>query len=98
MPFIIETWDKPEHQHVRRQARQDHLHYLAAIAARLIACGAKLEDDGSDAGGGIYIVDVETRADAEAIIAADPFTAANLFERVEIRRWRKAYVDGVSHI
>jgi uncharacterized protein YciI len=98
MPFIIETWDKPGHQHVRQQARQDHLKFLDTIAARLIACGAKLKDDGSDAGGGIYIVDVDTRSDAEALIAADPFTAVALFERVEIRRWRKAYVDGVCHL
>jgi uncharacterized protein YciI len=98
MPFIIETWDKPGYQHVRQQARQDHLKFLDTIAARLIACGAKLKDDGSDAGGGIYIVDVDTRSDAEALIAADPFTAVALFERVEIRRWRKAYVDGVCHL
>jgi hypothetical protein len=94
MPYIIETWDKPDHQHVRQQARPDHLRYLEAIAPRLIACGAKLNDDGSDAGGGIYIADVDTREEAQALIAADPFTAAALFERVAIRRWRKAYVDG----
>lgn len=98
MPFIIETWDKPEHQHVRQGARQAHLQFLSAIAPQLIACGAKLNDDGSDAGGGMYIVDVETRAEAEALIGADPFTAADLFQRVEIRRWRKAYVDGVCHL
>lgn len=98
MPYIIETFDKPNHQHVRQQARPDHLRYLAQVAPRLIACGAKLNDDGSDAGGGIYTVDVETRAEAEALIAADPFTAAGLFERVEIRRWRKAYVDGKCHL
>jgi uncharacterized protein YciI len=94
MPYLIETWDKPNHQPVRQQARPAHLLYLEGIAPRLIACGAKLNDDGADAGGGIYIVDVETRAEAEALIAADPFTAADLFQRVEIRRWRKAYVDG----
>jgi uncharacterized protein YciI len=94
MPFIIETWDKPNHQSVRQQARAEHLRYLEKIAPLLIACGAKLNDDGSDAGGGIYIVDLDSRAEAEALITADPFTAADLFERVAIRRWRKAYVDG----
>jgi uncharacterized protein YciI len=98
MPYLIETWDKPDHQPVRQQARADHLRYLEAIAPQLIACGAKLHDDGVDAGGGIYIVDVDTRAEAEAIIAADPFTAVDLFARVEVRRWRKAYVDGVCRL
>ncbi|MFL9925293.1 YciI family protein [Herbaspirillum lusitanum] len=98
MPFIIETWDKPDHQHVRQQARAEHLKFLAEIAPKLIACGAKLNDDGSDAGGGLYVVDVDTRAEAEALIAADPFTTVNLFGRVEIKRWRKAYVDGVCKL
>lgn len=98
MPFIIETFDKPNHQQVRQQARPDHLRFLERIAPKLLACGAKLNDDGSDAGGGIYIVDVASRAEAEALIAADPFTAAALFEQVTIRRWRKAYVDGKCFI
>jgi uncharacterized protein YciI len=98
MPYLIETWDKPDHQHVRQAARPDHLRYLERIGALLIACGAKLNDDGSDAGGGIYIVDVDSRAQADALIAADPFTAVDLFQKVEIRRWRKAYVDGTCRL
>ncbi|GJD45822.1 hypothetical protein AFCDBAGC_3699 [Methylobacterium cerastii] len=98
MPFIIETFDKPGHQHLRREARAEHLAFLEAQAALLLACGAKLADDGSDAGGGLYVVDVETRAEAEAFIAEDPFTKAGLFERVAIQRWRKAYLDGRSYL
>lgn len=98
MPFIIETWGKPGRQHVRQGVRQAHLQFLSKIAPKLIACGPKLDDDGSDAGGGLYIVDVETRAEAETLIEADPFTAADLFQRVEIRRWGKAYVGGVCHL
>ena len=94
MPYIIETWDKPDYWNVRQQARQAHLEYLAEIAPTLLACGAKLNDDGSDAGGGVYVVDVDSREEAQAIIAADPFTHAELFERIEIKRWRKAYLDG----
>jgi uncharacterized protein YciI len=94
MPFIIETWDKPDHQQVRKQARNEHLEYLEANAAKLLACGAKLHDDGSDAGGGFYVVDVESREEAEKFIAADPFTRVDLFREVRITRWRKAYVAG----
>ena len=94
MPYIIETWDKPDHQSVRAEARAEHLDFLAAHAARLLACGAKLHDDGTDLGGGLYVLDTEDRAEAERFIAADPFSAADLFDRVTITRWRKAYVDG----
>ena len=98
MPYIVETFDKPDHQAMRRAVRAEHLAFLDRNAGRLLACGAKLNDDGSDAGGGLYVVDVETRAEAEALIQADPFHVVGLFERVEIRRWRKAYLDGRSYL
>lgn len=98
MPFIIETWDKPGHAHVRTRERDEHLAFLDANKALLLSCGAKLNDDGSNAGGGLYVVALETREEAERFIAADPFTHADLFERVTITRWRKAYVDGQCYL
>ncbi|MCJ2050363.1 YciI family protein [Methylobacterium sp. J-070] len=96
MPFMIETFDRTGSLDIRKAHRAEHLAYLDQIRHRLLACGAKLNDDGSDAGGGLYLVDVDTRAEAEALIRADPFHKVGLFERVEIRRWRKAYLDGRS--
>lgn len=98
MPYLIETWDKPDHQALRQATRAVHLDYLDAQVDKLLACGAKLNDDGSDAGGGFYIVDVDTRAEAEAFIAADPFALAGLFGRLQFSRWRKAYLDRKSHL
>lgn len=98
MPYLIETFDKPGHQQLRRDTRDEHLRFLEANKALLLACGAKLADDGSDLGGGFYIVDLETRAEAEHFIAEDPFSRVELFERVTITRWRKAYLAGRSYL
>lgn len=98
MPYMIESWDKPNHQHVRDRVRPAHLAFLEQHAASLLACGAKLNDDGQGAQGSLYVLDVETREEAERFIAQDPFTQAELFERVEIVRWRKAYLDGRSYL
>jgi uncharacterized protein YciI len=98
MPYIIETFDKPDHQWLRQQTRSAHLDFLTEHADLLLACGAKLDDDGKDLGGGLYVVALESRAEAEALIAKDPFAQAKLFDRVLITRWRKAYVDGVSFL
>ncbi|WP_322030335.1 YciI family protein [Paraburkholderia sp. J76] len=98
MPFLIETFDKPGHADVRTRERDAHLEFLASNKELLLACGAKLNDDGSSAGGGIYIVDLETREEAERFIAQDPFTHAGLFESVKIVRWRKAYLGGTSYL
>lgn len=98
MAYMIETFDKPGSADLRTATRDVHLAFLDAHKHLLLACGAKLDDEGNAAGGGLYVVDVETRAEAEAFIAADPFTTAGLFERVVIQRWRKAYVDGVCYL
>lgn len=93
MPFLIETRDKPAHQHVRQASRSAHLEFLERNKNLLLACGAKLNDDGSDAGGGIYIIDVDSREAAQQFIAEDPFTEAGLFAEVRITHWRKAYLN-----
>ena len=98
MPHHIETWDKADHQALRQELRPAHLKFLERHAEKLIACGAKLNDDGSDAGGGIYIVEIEDRADVERFIESDPFHAGGLFREVHITRWRKAYVAGQSFL
>lgn len=99
MPYFIETFDKPGHQAVRQQHRQTHLDYLEEKKSLLLACGAKLTEEGGDAGGGIYIVDVDSYGEAESFIHNDPFYAdANLFEKIVITRWRKAYLDGNCYL
>lgn len=94
MPFHIETWDKPDHQARRQALRPAHLEFLEQNANLLIACGAKLNDDGTDQGGGIYIVDLDTKPEVERFIQADPFYKDGLFGEVRITRWRKAYAGG----
>lgn len=98
MPFVIETFDKPGSLALRMQTRPQHLAFLEANKSLLLACGAKLNDDGTDQGGGLYVLDVETRAQAEAFLQQDPFYAAGLFERHHVVRWRKAYLDGQSFL
>jgi uncharacterized protein YciI len=98
MPYIIETFDKPDHQHVRSAQRIAHLDFLASHKTLLLACGAKLDDAGQDLGGGLYVVALDTREEALRFIESDPFHTAGLFERVTLTRWRKAYVDGQCYL
>ncbi|MFT4192613.1 MAG: YciI family protein [Comamonas sp.] len=98
MPFIIETFDKAGHQAVRQQHRPAHLAFLEANKSLLLACGAKLYDDGGDLGGGLYVVALDSREAAQAFIERDPFSQVGLFESVRITRWRKAYVAGICHL
>lgn len=98
MPFLIETWDKPNTTQLRQDNRPAHLDFLCENASKLLACGAKLDDEGANASGSVYIVDVETREEAEAFLAQDPFSQVGLPEKVNIVRWRKAVLDGKAFV
>lgn len=93
MPYAILTTDKPNSAELRARVRDTHIEYLTANVHKLLAAGALINDDGSGGHGGILIVDTDDRKDAEAFIAADPFTKAGLFEKVTVTRWRKAYFN-----
>ena len=98
MPYLIETWDKPDHLNVRMENRAEHLAFLDENKALLLACGAKLADDGTDGGGSFYSGDLETRDEAEKFRARDPFSKVGLPAKVVITRWRKAFFDGKSFL
>lgn len=98
MPYAIITTDKPGHLEVRMSVREEHLVYLRTHAAMLLAAGALIEDDGTGGTGGVLLVDTDERTVAEKFVADDPFTRAGLFEKVVIKRWRKAFFDGKALI
>lgn len=93
MPYVIQTRDKADHDHVRAEWRAQHLEYLSANLDKLLAGGALVGDDGSGGHGGVIIVDTDDRVEAENFIANDPFSRAGLFESVTVTRWRKAFFN-----
>lgn len=96
MPYMIRTYDKPDAAELRAAHRAAHLEYLRGYTARILAAGGFLNDDGSVAKGGMIVLDTDSRAEAEALVANDPFTLAGVFEKVEIQRWRKVFYNGVD--
>lgn len=93
MPFIITTFDKPGHEHVRDEVRGRHLEFLEANVDKMIAGGGLFNDAGDAVIGGIILLDVDTPEEAQAFIDQDPFTGADLFARVEVVRWRPSFFN-----
>jgi uncharacterized protein YciI len=93
MPYAIITIDKPNSLQVRNKHRAAHLDYLTEQKDKLLAAGAKIDDAGEGGYGGVIIVDVDDRAEAEAFIQNDPFAKAGLFSSIEVVRWRKAFFN-----
>jgi uncharacterized protein len=94
MTYVIYTRDKSDHGHVRDAHRAAHRAYLAERSDVVWASGGLFEEGADRAGGGLIIVDLESRADAEAFVLADPFARAGLFEHVDVWRWKRTIYLG----
>lgn len=91
MHFVIHCLDKPGHAQVRADNRPAHVEYLKASAARIVAAGPLLSDDGEGMVGSTLIMEFAERAEADAWAADDPYAKAGLFESVSIRPWKKVF-------
>ena len=89
MLFIIYQVDKPGSAALRDATRDAHLAYLGEHQDILVLGGATIGDDGKTRTGSVLLINVPSRADAEAFSRNEPFRRAGLFERVEIKRMRK---------
>lgn len=94
MPTIILFEDNPDAPADLRAAHMPaHLAFLQAHADRIRAAGP-LADPSGAAAGGLWIVDVETPAEAERLVREDPFWPTGLRRSVRILEWRQVFVDG----
>ncbi|MGE0502089.1 MAG: YciI family protein [Rhizobiaceae bacterium] len=74
----------------RRLANYDaHKTYLAASPIRTVVSGPLVADDGSTMIGSLFIVEAGSKADVTEFNRADPFTAANVWKRVDIHAFSK---------
>ena len=85
--FALMCFDKPDSLALRMANREDHLAY-AREHLGIIRVAGPLLDAAGDMAGSMFLIETEERATVEAFNAADPYTGAGLFARVEIRGWR----------
>ena len=69
----------------RQRARSRHLEYLRGLAAdgRLVAAGPWVGSDGS-----LTVYEVPTVAEAQALLAADPYVTDGVTEVLSLREWK----------
>ncbi len=96
MWYAIIAEDLPDTLGKRLAARPAHLERLHALteAGRLLLAGPLPAIDSPDPGpagfaGSLIVAEFESLADAEAWAAADPYTAAGVYARVNVRPFRK---------
>lgn len=95
MAWLIVTEDSAEGPAIRadRAVMDAHWAYEQSIAGKVLAAGSLRDDEGKTPRGSLLILDVATRAEALAILEADPATKAGLRGKVTITRWNVAILD-----
>jgi uncharacterized protein len=87
MFYIVICADKPGQLETRKTTRDAHLAYIEETG--VVSQAGPLLDAGGEMCGSLIIIDVENQAAAENWAAGDPYATAGLFEKVEIRPWRR---------
>jgi len=94
MLFMFHCTDKAGAAEVRATNRNAHLDYLEAHKDRIFAAGPLLGDDGASMVGSLLVIEFADMAEARAFADSDPYAKAGLFEKVEIRPWRRVFPKG----
>jgi uncharacterized protein YciI len=89
MLWAISRVAAPNFAQEREKGLQPHIEYLQSQKNILVISGATTSDDGNQFVGSLLIVNVKSRAEAQAFVDGDPFTKAGLFTNVTITRMNK---------
>jgi uncharacterized protein YciI len=89
MLYIIYQEDGPDSAALRAVARDAHFAYLGKHEDILVLGGALLADDDTTRIGSVLIINVPSRAAAEAFSADEPLRKAGVFKSVTISRMRR---------
>jgi len=89
MLWAISRVAAPGFMEKREKSLQPHLDYLHSQKKILVLSGGTTTDDGKEINGSLLIVNVGSRAEAEAFANADPFQKAGMFTNLKVTRMRK---------
>ncbi len=89
MLWAISCADKPNTAAIRDSVLQPHRDYLGSQKGILVLAGATQNDEGTAAIGSLFIVNVNSRAEAKKFSDGDPFTQKGIFASITITRMRK---------
>jgi len=89
MLWAVSCIDQPNTAAIREKVLQPHRDYLKSQKGILVLAGATQTDDGNEAIGSLFVVNVNSRAEAKAFSDGDPFTQNGVFKSITITRMRK---------
>lgn len=88
MLYAVICIDKPGALDLRKSNRDAHLAHIHSAGGAISQAGPFLDADGAMCGS-LLIFEAEDLRTVEDWCNADPYAAAGLFDRVEIRPWNR---------
>ena len=89
MLWLITCVDNSNTAAIRGTVLQPHRDYLASQKGIIVLSGATQNDDGTEAIGSAFVLNVNSRAEAKKFSDGDPFTQNGVFKTIIITRMRK---------
>tara|TARA_R110000868_G_scaffold32036_6_gene116918 strand:+ start:8192 stop:8506 length:315 start_codon:yes stop_codon:yes gene_type:complete len=89
MLYMVYGVDGPDADRIRAEQREAHFAYLAENKDILVLGGATLADDSDARLGSLLVINVPSRADADAFAGGEPFFRAGLFKEHTVARMRR---------
>ena len=100
MRYIRLCYDRPGTQKLRNELRAKHRAYFedklqAGSAVQVVDAGPLCVNDNDDTNiASFMIIEAGSKSDVVKFHDGDPFTKANLYERVDIERWDQHFANG----
>jgi len=91
MLWAIYCVDKPDSAALRTEHHARHSAYLKEKDAAIFFTGPLQSDDASQNIGSLWIVEANSRSEAQAFVDGEAFYRAGVFESVSVRRVRKGH-------
>lgn len=98
MLFVAKFTDKPDIAERRAELLQAHFDWLAANDHKVLIAGSLRTDVGGPGVGGLWIIEANSKAEAEEVFQTDPFFAEGLRAKVEVFHYMKAHPEKTSTI
>ena len=89
--YAVICFDRPDSAALRDAHRAAHVAFLDANAARIVYGGPLKNTAGGPSTGALIVLDCATRAEAEAVIGADPFYRNGVYENVSVRAFKQVF-------
>ena len=90
MLFAVLFTDKPGHGSLRAEYLQSHIHWVDQNKGVVLVAGSLRTEPQDTPKGGLWIVEVESKASVMQIMATDPFYTCGLRQSIEVLHWSKA--------